>query len=266
MNATADLTDGAALQPFILMGKKSKGKSMAVLIGQVLGAPNVFVFGELLDMPNVQELAQTEDAKVLELLKVFAYGTYADYKAGGYAPLTPPQLKKLRQLTIVSLAQQSKVIPYDVLQKQLEMSELRELEDLIIDAIYQGIIQGQLDQRHRQLEVEHAMGRDVKPGATDAMIEILTSWSVQSDELLRTIKEKMSEATFFSDQEKRRKEEFEKKVETVKSSLKAAMDADMMQAADFEGGEFFEHSGRKGRGKLKGSAHQNPHRGPGGRF
>jgi COP9 signalosome complex subunit 7 len=262
MDATADLTDGAALQQFIHLGKKTKGKATALIIQQALSAPNVFVFGEMLEMPNVQELAQTEDAKYLELLKIFAYGSFADYKAGSFPQLTPAQIKKLKQLTIVSLAQQSKVIPYDVLQKQLEIAELRELEDLIIESIYQGIIQGQLDQRNRQLEVEHALGRDLKPNAIGSMIEILTSWSAQSDDLLRQVKEKISHANFLTEQDKRHKEEFDKTVENVKSTLKAALEADMMQQAEYlDGGSEFGESDRNrkgGRGKLKGSGREHP--------
>jgi COP9 signalosome complex subunit 7 len=62
------------------------------------------------------------------------------------------------------------------LQQQLEISELRELEDLIIDAIYQGIIQGQLDQKRNQLEVVSTMGRDLKPEAIDNMLIVLNNW------------------------------------------------------------------------------------------
>jgi len=47
----------------------AKGKAAAALISQALSAPNLMVFGELLNHPNVQALASTEDAKFLEMLK-----------------------------------------------------------------------------------------------------------------------------------------------------------------------------------------------------
>lgn len=47
----------------------------------MLEAPGVYVFGELLDMPNVRELADSDFASTFRLLTVFAYGTYADYLA-----------------------------------------------------------------------------------------------------------------------------------------------------------------------------------------
>jgi len=254
-SATADLTEGGALQQYILLAKNAKGKACAALIQQALSAPNVLVFGELLDNQNVQQLAGTEESKSLDLLKIFAYGSYADYKAhaANLPPLTLAQAKKLKQLTLVSLSSKSRLIPYSVLQEQLDISALRDLEDLIIDAIYQGIIQGSLDQRKQQLEVEFAMGRDLQPESVDKMISVLRSWSTQSDTLLKNIKEKVSHANFVFDQEKKRKDEFEKKVENTKKNLKATMESELLHAAEFDSGEFFEgERSRKGRAKMKG--------------
>lgn len=46
--------------------------------------------------------------------------------------------KKLQHLTIVSLAIKSKSIPYAVLLNELEIDNVRHLEDIIIEAIYAG--------------------------------------------------------------------------------------------------------------------------------
>jgi len=254
------MADEGGLQQYLLLAKSAKGKACAAVIQQALGANNVMVFGELLDMANVQQLNGTEDAKTLELLKVFAYGNYQDYKANAthFGALTPAQQKKLRQLTIVSLAAQSKLIPYSVLQQQLEITELRELEDLIIDAIYQNIIQGSLDQRSKYLEIESVMGRDLKPEDIDGMIHTLQSWSAQSETLMKTIKEKIQHANAVNDEHKKHKEEFEKRVEAVKITLKATLEAEMLQAAEMEGEYFAEgergnrKGGRKGGGQQQG--------------
>ena len=53
---------------------------------------------------------------------------------------------KLRMLTIVSLAHRSKKVSYASLQSELGISNVRELEDLIIDTIYSGLLEGRLDQ------------------------------------------------------------------------------------------------------------------------
>ena len=73
--------DGAALQQFCLLAKSAKGAGCASLIGQALEHPGIFVFGELLDMPSIKELAGTAAAPHLELLKLFAWGTWSDYKS-----------------------------------------------------------------------------------------------------------------------------------------------------------------------------------------
>lgn len=46
--------------------------------------------------------------------------------------------KKLQHLTIVSLAIKSKSIPYAILLNELEIDNVRHLEDIIIEAIYAG--------------------------------------------------------------------------------------------------------------------------------
>jgi len=257
MAASADLTDGSSLQQYLILAKSSKGKAVTALIQQALSAPNVYVFGELLEMPHVQQLAETEDKKFLDLLKIFAYGTYADYKANpSLPPLSPVQIRKLQQLTIVTLSNQTRSITYSMLQKELEISEVRELEDVIIDAIYQGIIQGKLDQKSKHLHVEFAMGRDLKPDSMEHMLSVLTLWSSQADLLLKNIKEKVNHANLMTDSEKKHKEEFEKKVENVKVHLKAVLEESTLVQTEFEGMEFMnDERSRKGRSKKHPTSH-----------
>ena len=51
-----DMEAADELKPFLLLAKTAKGAACAALIQQVLDHPNVYVFGELLDMPSVQEV------------------------------------------------------------------------------------------------------------------------------------------------------------------------------------------------------------------
>lgn len=44
------------LEQFVLLAKTAKGAACLELIKQVLEAPGVYVFGELLDMPNISEV------------------------------------------------------------------------------------------------------------------------------------------------------------------------------------------------------------------
>ncbi len=62
--------------------------------------------------------------------------------------MRPAQLKKLKMISIADSAQKSKVLNYSELMSELDMDKnnVRELEDLIIDCIYNELVAGQLDQ------------------------------------------------------------------------------------------------------------------------
>ena len=44
------------LEPFLLMSKAAKGAAAAKFIQDATSAPGVYVFGELLELPNIQEV------------------------------------------------------------------------------------------------------------------------------------------------------------------------------------------------------------------
>lgn len=72
---------GNTLEQFVILAKSTKGAACSELIKQVLEAPGVYVFGELLDMPNITELAKGPEKNYFNTLELFAYGTYKDYLA-----------------------------------------------------------------------------------------------------------------------------------------------------------------------------------------
>ncbi|KAJ7160780.1 hypothetical protein C8R46DRAFT_955631 [Mycena filopes] len=185
----------AKLEPFLLMAKSLKGAAAAKLIADATSAPGVFVFSELLELPNIQELGKSEThTKSLSLLQLFAYRTYEDYMLHKDAlpPLNAAQTTKLKHLSIVSLASQRRILPYSELLRALDMPTVRELEDLIIDAIYLDILRGRLDQKQAQLEVEYTMGRDLAPGAVDTVLAALRDWASTTASVLSTLDDKLA--------------------------------------------------------------------------
>jgi COP9 signalosome complex subunit 7 len=70
------------------------------------------------------------------------------------------------------------ILPYSRLLAELDMGSVRELEDLIIDAIYQDIVRGKLDQKAQQFEVEFTMGRDLREGQLQQLLTSLQAWYV----------------------------------------------------------------------------------------
>lgn len=214
----------AKLEPYLLMGKSMKGAAAAKLVQDATSAPGVFVFSELLELPNIQELAKSEQhQKSFSLLQLFAYKTYQDYlkHKDQLPPLSDAQLTKLKHLTIVSLAAERRILPYADLQQTLEISNVRELEDLIIDAIYLDLLQGKLDQKEEQLEVTYTMGRDIEPGKLEQILAALKDWASTTAAVLTSLDNKISSVASEAAARKLAEAEHEK---IVQANLKEAFD------------------------------------------
>lgn len=52
---------GQRLEPYLALSKSAKGAGCVQLIKDVLTAPGVLVFGELLEMPNVVEVGRSRE-------------------------------------------------------------------------------------------------------------------------------------------------------------------------------------------------------------
>ncbi|KAI6020897.1 hypothetical protein BKA83DRAFT_4292529 [Pisolithus microcarpus] len=187
----------ARLEPFLLMSKSAKGAAAAKLIQDATAAPGVFVFAELLDMPNIQELSTNKQYEpYFSLLQLFSYRTYRYYleNKDSFPPLNSAQTTKLKYLSIVSLASERRILPYSLLLEELQMPTIRELEDLIIDAIYLDILRGKFDQKEQQLEIEYTMGRDLEPGQLENVLAALQNWASTTASVLEALDTKLVEA------------------------------------------------------------------------
>jgi hypothetical protein len=69
-------------------------------------------------------------------------------------------------------------IPYDDLLTALEIPSVRDLEDLVIDVIYAGLLGGKLHHHEKVLHVDWAAGRDVAPEDLEKIAMGLSDWSV----------------------------------------------------------------------------------------
>lgn len=147
-------------------------------------------------MPS--QLANTH-APHYALINLFAYGTLSDWATSpsSFPALKAAHLTKLRHLTLATLASSARVVPYTTLLGALQMdvqpdgtraasasapaapnaNTTREMEDLIIDAVYAGVLGARLDQRAQRMEVEGCIGRDVGTDkAIEAMEKQLGDW------------------------------------------------------------------------------------------
>ncbi|KAK0746391.1 hypothetical protein B0T18DRAFT_411527 [Schizothecium vesticola] len=195
-----------ALEPFLALSKSATSPRAAVdLIERATSAPNTFIFTELLETPQIQALATAGDAYPhhLTLLQIFSYGTWASARETPDLPaLNDSQKRKLRQLTLLTLARSahrsadpsSPVLGYTSLLAALDLTDPQELEELVISAIYAGLLSAKLDPQHGLVRINNvAPLRDVAPGAVEGLLSSLRSWADRCDATLHSLEAQMSE-------------------------------------------------------------------------
>ncbi|XP_027446902.1 COP9 signalosome complex subunit 7b isoform X2 [Callorhinus ursinus] len=114
-----------------------------------------------------------------------------------------------------------KCIPYSVLLRDLEMRNLRELEDLIIEAVYTDIIQGKLDQRNQLLEVDFCIGRDIRKKDINNIVKTLHEWCDGCEAVLLGIEQQVLRANQYKENHSRTQQQVEAEVTNIKKTLKA---------------------------------------------
>ena len=74
------------------------------------------------------------------------------------------------------MASKQAVVPYNDMMQALRITDIRQLEDKIIDCIYAGLLQGRLNQKTKTLHVAGTFGRDVDNTAVEDIIASLQAW------------------------------------------------------------------------------------------
>lgn len=158
-------------------------------------APGTYLFSRLLLTPQIQALstAGPEFVPYLQLLQLFAFGTYADYADavanGQQLPkLNDSQSLKLRQLSFLTLARNPASLSYSALQTALSVRSASELEHVVVTAIYAGLLSATLDP-YRQVVLVSRISplRDPAPGSVGEMIAALKGWDARCSAALDEI-------------------------------------------------------------------------------
>lgn len=245
MSIGASAQSLARLEPFLLLAKSAKNAAAAKLITEVTSTPGCYVFSELLDFDGIQALAHQEEyVKFYKLLHLFAYGTFIQYRSapsGTFPHLNEAQEEKLRHLTLISLGSKNRNLSYKLLLEQFDLhhesqsdiahqasnissssglsafhpSLIRELEDVIIDAIYAGIISARFDQSRQRVEVESVMGRDVQMEEISNLSAALHDWQNQTVNILTSLSERIKEARKYDEDQAKDRMETETKIENT---------------------------------------------------
>lgn len=93
----------------------------------------------------------------------------------------------------MSLARDRSNLSYDALQKALGLGSARELEELVITAIYAGLLHATLDPARQAVQVTSiAPLRDLAPGTIPYMISDLQCWADRCQSTLMDLEEQMN--------------------------------------------------------------------------
>lgn len=215
------------LENYLQAGQQMVNEEDAIrLVQEVVEHPQLFVFGELFELPVIRALKDSATgAKWFHLLELFAYGKLSDYNEQTMPPLSDAMAKKLRLLTIVTLGtNKSKKIPYSLLGEELKLANLRDLEDLIIEAVYSSLIRGKLDQKALCLEIEWTLARDVRADRFDEIGNVITSWISNCENILNNIDRQAKIANSIKSENTAKRTELENYINTVKKTLKVTND------------------------------------------
>ncbi|ODQ68484.1 hypothetical protein NADFUDRAFT_49122 [Nadsonia fulvescens var. elongata DSM 6958] len=189
------------------------GPATIDIIIQILESPTTYLFGELcyhdaiLEAKKVEEevgVANSPYKGWIRILYIFAFHTLADYKEQKSFDSCLPDLslimmRKLRQLSLISLIgslSANSVFKYSQLKKELflEDDSTEEIESLIIDSVYKGLIEGKIDTINQEIinvRVGDKGGRDIiiNGNRFDTIRQVLNNWLLSSGKLLEEIEE-----------------------------------------------------------------------------
>ncbi|KAG9159314.1 hypothetical protein Leryth_024483 [Lithospermum erythrorhizon] len=208
------------IEYFVKKASSLNGSELTNVVVEATSHPFLFAFSEILSVPNFLQLEGTDGSIYLDLLRLFSHGTWSDYKsvADRFPQLVADQVLKLKQLSVLTFAETNKILPYDLLMRELDISNVRELEDFLINEC--------MSLNILCFEVQFAAGRDLRPGQLGSMIQTLGNWLTTSDNLLVTIQDKIKWADSMGELNKKHRKEVEERVEDVKKTLSFKADVD----------------------------------------
>lgn len=193
--STASLTH---TQPFLALTKSATSPRAATdLINRATSAPGTYIFTELLAAPTISTLASSPEPDVQAWhthLAIFSHGLYSDYTSNSALPeLNAAQQLKLRQLSLLNLSRDKAQLTYPSLMAHLALPSARELEDVVISAVYAGLLAARLNPSRQEVEVSSvAPLRDVQPASVAGLVNTLQQWSARCDATLAEIEASIS--------------------------------------------------------------------------
>uniref|UniRef100_A0A914C1I8 PCI domain-containing protein n=1 Tax=Acrobeloides nanus TaxID=290746 RepID=A0A914C1I8_9BILA len=125
-----------------------------------------------------------------------------------------------RNQILTEMASQKKFLGYDELMKALNLSNNRLLEDFLINAMYEGIIQGKLDPKKQSVEIKNwSVSRPVSNEETSIMIETLSNWIDHCKTTIGVLNKEVERSNEQLKANKEKEKRIEEEVEKTRKSL-----------------------------------------------
>ncbi|KIW31024.1 uncharacterized protein PV07_02708 [Cladophialophora immunda] len=260
----------AAIQPFVHLATTTKTPSprfIAELIKGAISAHGAYLFTELLQLPAIQSLRGTEAEPWLTLLEIFSWGTYEEYKADpSLPPLDDAQTFKLRQLSLLTLASPfaptgknatANPLTYPGLLASLLLSTPQELESLITQSIYSGLLTARLSPTSTPPTV-HILSvaplRDLRPHSLPVLLQILQTWESRCVSVVSDLEAQIAAIRATAQQRAMREKARQNEVDSlVLNNDRQQPSSDNGVMSDVRGG-----NGRAGRGAGFGAGQRPP--------
>ncbi|KAK9247802.1 hypothetical protein V1506DRAFT_530710 [Lipomyces tetrasporus] len=212
---------------YALLSVVNSPSAAADLVTRATSSPDLFTFAYLLRSPAlIQHLqAGVQTKKYVDLLRLFASGTWQDYTANqsSLPALTEAQTTKLKQLSLISLASKSHTLPYSTLLSELSLPDVRALAALVVSCIYANLISATLDTREELVHVSAVTaGRDVVDKSDMSRLKgVIDTWASRCAETIDDLNNQARKVREKAIRESKEVKEYNRTVEMINKQLMA---------------------------------------------
>lgn len=165
------------------------------LIKRSISQNGLFAFSEFKSLltdriSSRPELATPLVQKWMQVLDIFSFSTWNDYlefnrktAEDSEVDLDEAQSKKLKMMTLATLGAHDSILKYKQIESQLSIG-IDEVEAIVVDAVYEGLLTGKLDSKRQLIEVDAVYGRDVSFERLDEIGNLLEQWVHRTERVL----------------------------------------------------------------------------------
>lgn len=193
----------------------------------------------MIDRVQLKTAESPDHSKWLNVLELFAHGTWQDYKREEekYPILSEKQQDKLKSLTVVTMCENRRRVPFSEFMEQLDFASVKQVERfLVLHCIYPEIVRAKLDEKEQEFRIEGAISRDVSPEKFDKMTTVLGEWLEHAGGMVSFLDAQMENVDSawakVSARATSREMEVKQVRDRARASAKEAMGSRYMQGAD----------------------------------